>query len=303
MVLLSIGFTPEKCDVYGKLSEIPTYFKARGINIGLIESDSGEFHFVKCVICDEDANKCSMPEIKEAFNIYVSNILYQIIVDNFEIDILNRVIKENYYYFKPDEIQKIINKCLDVLKGYNVTSSDYYNLYLNRKNRIVNKILEYIIENTDIVLEGFLRFRLKELNGDLEDIVDKVVEEYLIEREYDEFIKLLKYFVEIQESRIEVVNIVIEDNGMYCMYDSNYNEITDELIRDLAGEVLTGEVSYDDLLVSSLITLAPRHIIIHNLPNIRNKEIIDTVKSVFTERIKICTGCDLCIKKSPLHRI
>jgi putative sporulation protein YtxC len=167
----------------------------------------------------------------------------------------------------------------------------------------LNKILEYIIENTDIVLEGFLRFRLKELNADLEDIVDRVVEEYLIEREYDEFIKLLKYFVEIQESRIEIVNIVIEDNGTYCMYDSSYNEITDELIQDIAGEVLTGEVSYDDLLVSSLITLAPRYIVIHNLSNVRNKEIIDTIRNVFADRVRICTGCDLCIKTNPLHRI
>jgi putative sporulation protein YtxC len=197
----------------------------------------------------------------------------------------------------------LVRSHLSFIKSLRSSIGSDYLYYITRKDKIVKKIYEYISDSTDIIIEGFLRFRLKELNGELEDLVDKIVEEYLVEREYNEFIKLLKYFVEIQESRIDTVNVVIDAYGKYCMYDNNHNEITEEFLKDLLSENMGGEVSYDDLFVSSLITAAPRYIIIHNLFNTHNKEIIETIKNVFNERVKICTGCDLCMSKSPVHKL
>lgn len=301
MVLLSIGYTAGKCDLYEKLNELSSCFKESGINIGLVESDSGSQHFIKCVIRDEDG--CSVDEIRKSFNIYVSNILYGIIVDNFEMDAISKIIKNNYYYFKSNESEDIARRCVELLKGSNSSSSEDYMIYINRKNAIVNRLNEYLNENTDIVLEGFLRFRLKDMSSEIEDVVDKVVEEYLIEREYNEFIKLLRYFVEIQESRIGILNIVINMDGSFCMYDDKNAEITDEMFKELMGEGLNGEKNNDDLLVSSLITMAPRFIIIHNASYITNKEIIETIKNVFPDRMKECPGCDLCEHKSPAHKM
>ncbi|EET86548.1 sporulation protein YtxC, partial [Clostridium carboxidivorans P7] len=72
---------------------------------------------------------------------------------------------------------------------------------------------------------GFITFRMKELREDLEEIVDKVVERYMTEKEYNEFIKLLKYFVEIQESKIEEINIIIKSDGKYLIQDKEGNDI------------------------------------------------------------------------------
>lgn len=303
MVILSIGYTSGKCDVYERLNELSACFKEKGINIGLVESDSGEMHFIKCVIRDEDNSSYSIEQIRRSFNVYAANILYQVIVDNYQIDTINRIMKNNYQYFKDDETNEISKKCAAILNGTSTSSSEDYSIYINRKNAIVSRLYEYINENTDIILEGFLRFRLKEFNNELEDVIDKVVEEYLIEREYNEFIKLLKYFVEIQESRIAVVNIVINVDGSYCMYDDSCREITEEILKELTGENLNGDKNYDDLLVSALITMAPRYIIIHNISNIRNKEVVETIKNVFCERVKTCQGCDLCISKNPAHKL
>lgn len=302
MVLLSIGFVPEKCDIYEKLDELSNYFSNKGIHINLVESDNGSMHFVKCIISDEDSRKYCLPEVREAFNVYAASLLYDVIVDSFEIDAVNKIIKENYYYFKPEEVEEVKEKCRKMLSGTEINSNDSYVLYLNRKSRIMDKILDYINENVDIVLEGFLRFRLRDINSELEEIVDRVVEEYLIEKEYNEFIKLLKYFVDIQESAIDTVNIVIEESGVYSIYDSSNNEITRELQKDMLGEMIGGEVNNDDLLVSCLITVAPKEIIIHNLSNIKNKEIIETIKNVFCERVRICPGCHLCLDRKPVHR-
>ena len=58
---------------------------------------------------------------------------------------------------------------------------------------------------------------MKELRSDIEEIIDKVIEGYMVEKEYKEFIKLLKYFVDIQESKIDLINIVI-DNEVTVFY-------------------------------------------------------------------------------------
>lgn len=301
MVLLSIGSASGKCDIYYRLKEIVSLFKDKDISIGLVESDSEDMHFIKCVVKDEDSKGCNMSEIKKDFDIYAANIIHETIVDNFETEMVKKILKENHSYFKENEIKEITDKCISVLNGSAALPGGDYLFSLNIKERMVKKIYEYISENTDIILEGFVRFRLKEFNSDLEDIVDRVVEEYLIEREYNEFIKLLKYFVDIQESRIDIVNIVAVYDGSYCMYDGMNNEITDELLKDLINEGVGGEISHDDMLVSSLITAAPRFIIIHNVSNIKNKEMLETIKSVFNDRVKICPGCSLCINKA--HRI
>lgn len=297
MVLLSIGFASDKCDLYNKLVELTDCFKEKGISIGLVESDNEDMHFIKCVVKDEDYSRCSVPQIKSSFDIYAANIIYQALVDNFQSSVISKIIRDNYNYFRVDEAADIINRCTNILNEDTRVKNGDFN-YGSRKERVIEKIYEYISENTDIVLEGFIRFRLKELNSELTELVDKVVEEYLIEREYNEFIKLLKYFVEVQESRVEIVNVVVKGDGTYSMYDGDKNEITQDLLSEMADEGLCGEINYDDLLVSSLITAAPKFIVIHNLPNVKNREMIETINNVFCDRVKVCTGCSLCTRHS-----
>ena len=104
---------------------------------------------------------------------------------------------------------------------------------INRKNSIIDKITRCIEENNEINISGFLTFRTKELKKDLECIVDKVVEEYMVEKEYNEFIKLLKYFVEIQESKVDEVNILIEKNGDYYLRDEEGNDLVGNMLMEL----------------------------------------------------------------------
>jgi putative sporulation protein YtxC len=166
--------------------------------------------------------------------------------------------------------------------------------FLKRKNIIVRRLIEYFEGSDELILKGFVTFRLKDYINELEEVVDRAVDDYLTEREYKEFIRLLKYFVEIQEPKFDTVHILAEYSGKYSLLDNNENEITNECIRDFVNEVNEGEINYDDLLVSSLITLAPKKIIIHNMGQIGNKELLETIKSIFPNKISVCEICHLC---------
>ncbi len=51
---------------------------------------------------------------------------------------------------------------------------------------------------------------MKELRSNIEIIIDRIIENYIIDKEYEEFIRLLKYFVNIQDSKLQEVNLTIQ---------------------------------------------------------------------------------------------
>jgi putative sporulation protein YtxC len=87
----------------------------------------------------------------------------------------------------------------------------------------------------------------------------------------------------------------MNSDGKYYIYDHNNRLISDEYLEELANEMTDKEIGYDDLLISSLITLAPNRIIIHPSHNITKKEIINTIEKVFSGKVEICSGCKICI--------
>lgn len=120
--------------------------------------------------------------------------------------------------------------------------------------------------------------------------MERAVDEFVIEKEYNEFIELLRYFVEIQEPRIGLVNVLQETDGSFQIMDSNENIIKNEYLEGYLVDMFDGEVEYEDLLVSALINIAPEKILLH----FDDAEVEKTVKSIFGERVSICQGCYLC---------
>ncbi len=108
-----------------------------------------------------------------------------------------------------------------------------------------------------MILEGFVNFRLKEYIKDLEEIVDKAVDDFLMEREYREFIRLLRYFVDIQEPKFNTIHVIAGYDDKYILLNEEKREITNECIQEFMNDISNEEINYDDLLVSSLITMAP----------------------------------------------
>ena len=154
--------------------------------------------------------------------------------------------------------------------------------------------MDYFDNSNSIILDGFVNFRLKDYIRNLEEIVDKAVDDFLMDREYREFIRLLRYFVEIQEPKIDTVHVIVNYDNKYTLLDGSKREITNECIQEYVNEITEGEINYDDLLVSSLITFAPRKVVIHSMGHSRNKELMETIKNVFYGRVIICQGCELC---------
>lgn len=154
------------------------------------------------------------------------------------------------------------------------------------KSEINNRTLRFISSSDYINIDGFVTFRMKDFVKDVKKDIANTVNELRVEKEYNEFINLLKYFVEIQRPKIETIHIHCKSGG-YKLMDGNGQLIDNRLMESLAKEVCEKGVNNDDLLVSTLITLAPGNIIIHNYGLFNNRELLQTINRVFGKRVKL----------------
>jgi len=290
MLLLTVVYEKSREDIIGQVAEIKEYFQSKDVAFGASESIEGNTHFLKIFCSDEKFDD----RLLNMFNIYMANILYNVVIDEFYSKEMDYFLTDTYFFLKNDEVGEIKQKSKIALKSEGAILDENMVYCLNRKNSIMKKIVQCIEENREINIKGFITFRMKELRGDLESIVDKVVENYMVEKEYNEFIKLLKYFVDIQESKIEEVNIIIKNDGTYIIQDDKGKDIFAQMLNELEEIKYTGMVSVEDMLISSLITNSPKNIIIHCADNSVNKELIDTIQNVFLDRVKLCDKCKIC---------
>ncbi|MCY6482772.1 putative sporulation protein YtxC [Clostridium aestuarii] len=291
MILLTVVYEDEKEDIVNELNEVKRHFEEKNVFIGISESINEKIHFIK-IFCDDEIDN----KIINKFNLYIASILYKVVINEFCYDEIQKFLNDTYFFLKYEEMSDIVAKSLKILRNEEVEFDDDMIYYINKKNNIINKIKKCIEENNEINIEGFITFRMKELTADLEGIVSKVVEKYMIEKEYDEFIKLLKYFVDVQESKIEEINIIIQQDSRYLIQDKDGNDIMKEILSDLSDAKYNGAVSIEDLIISGLITYCPQKIIIHCRNNCINKEIINTIKKVFEDKVSFCDDCKMCKK-------
>ena len=108
---------------------------------------------------------------------------------------------------------------------------------------------------------------------------------------------MLKYFVEIQESKIEKVNIIIDGEGNYSIVDIDKKDIFSEFMKEIIECKVDNEVKMEDIIISGLITNAPKSVVIHGKENCINKEFINTIENVFGNKVSFCKDCNLCAEK------
>ncbi|MBA1334323.1 MAG: hypothetical protein HPY66_2172 [Firmicutes bacterium] len=302
MDLISIGINDNTETIQERLQAELSILSKQGIDVRLNERNQGNLRFFDCSISSASTGKFSFNDIIYISKHYIANAISDIIIEEMEKNILKKCIDLNYYYFNDEERVRILDFACKTL-GSRGSDSDENGVYkLSRKARILQRVLDYLDFNTNIIIDGFIRFRMKEYVTELEEAVDKAVEEYLMEREYNEFIKLLRYFVEIQEPKVSTVNILKNKDGSYTLIDEEGRTISNELLDDLAGEVLENNINYDDLLVSSLITIAPTKIVFHSNQISENSEVLDTVRKVFYQKVIMCHGCEMCRLKKPIEK-
>lgn len=297
MFLVAIGVCDNaeiiKADIYRQLDET----KKDGIDVVNDDYYVGDALFVRCGIRDKLLNILTDKKAYEELKYTLSKALTEVIIAHYELKLLRKIAKANFFYLSERERASVIENAQKLLKEEKMMQpGGFYKA--TRRSRIMRSILEYLDVENEINIEGFVNFRLNAYINELNETIERALEIFVAEREYNEFIKLLRYFVEIQECKIDTINLCQSKDGRYIMYDESRNRISSEYFDELRSEMLDESINYDDLLISTLITISPNKIIIHDMESFKNKELLQTIMNVFAERITICSKCDLCSSQS-----
>ena len=135
----------------------------------------------------------------------------------------------------------------------------------------------------------------------LEDVVDEAVNSFVVEKEYLEFISLLKMYVNSQNSNCDVVHLIYNNNNSTLLdKDKNQINVSDDIFK--AKYLSDISFSSNDYALNTLLTLVPEKIYIHLIDNCID-EFIHTISLIFENRVEICTDCSICkiYKNNPIN--
>lgn len=218
----------------------------------------------------------------EEFYKILGNIITDTIIKFYEINIIRRILGFNYFYFDEFERNKIEEVCIESLKN---------NKFKNRNKTICNKIQKYLKKNKSMILDGFVTFRIKEYIEKIDELVDEGVNKYIVEKEYAEFISLLKMYVNSKEPETEEIHLIYT-NGESILLDKNKDIIT--IANNSFNAKYLSDITFssNDFALNALLSLLPKKINVHLIT--KKDEFIDTLCLIFEEKVYMCTDCNIC---------
>lgn len=225
---------------------------------------------IEIKISETNKENIDIESMTEEITILILNIM--------KYKLLKEYIWKQYHETYLNEEEKIYTYSLELFK----TKECFI------KDSIRNKINNYILTNDYINIEGFVNFRMKEFMKYISTIGDIAVEEYIIKKDQDEFINVLKYFIEIQEEKIDLLKVHILKDNSFILYDKYGNKIDNIDNEEIINMVIQENLNYEDYLISTLLTLCPGKIeILDTLKNNSSKEIVQTIKSIFGNKVNL----------------
>jgi len=276
-MLASIGVLDRRERLLAMLEEVAARFKKTG-RVQISPRREGPEEYLD-VTADLRAPQAA--EFRQA----IANAVGAHIVTDLEPILLKRICERTFRPVMEEERQAILSLAGRTLERDPKES---------RRELVARRIAEYLKGEARLNLRGFITFRLKDYVDDLEEAVDRAVDDFLVEREYAEFIRLLRYFVEAQTPHMEKVHVTVSRDGSFRIFDGGLAPLDGGDLKEFVFETVDTEVAYEDFLVSALISLAPAEIVIHDPAKRGDPSSITTVERVFCERLKHCGGCSLC---------
>lgn len=205
-----------------------------------------------------------------------------------EPDLIHRIITQEFQYRNPGESREIERYAYHLLDDSEAEEPSHR----RRKYRIARQVARYFYNHRDLAVDGYFQFRMKRYRDILMKLVEHAIDEYLLDQEYREFIDLLRYFVSIQQPKVPLVHVIHTGIRRFRLLDGEGRPLQMKEVDHTVEELMDQVSSHEDLIVSTLLTVAPEQVVLHT----RNPEenVVRTLMQVFEERMMICNGCSGC---------
>lgn len=215
----------------------------------------------------------------------ISDILASIVLEFYEDVIAKNLISNEYFYFNSTEKKDIF------MKFVNIRNNDI-ECFSSKEKILFNIFYNFLNFSNKLFLKGFVTFRLNNYVKELQTQIDSAVSQYLIEKEYNEFISLLKLYINTEPCQIEFVHLIYKDK-IPILLDKDKNII--RVDSNILNAKFLSDISFSnsDIALNTLLNILPKKIYIHLIDK-EVDEFITTIKLIFENKAIICTDCNIC---------
>ncbi|MNJ29830.1 putative sporulation protein YtxC [Paenibacillus bouchesdurhonensis] len=217
----------------------------------------------------------------------IALVVAEYVVDVREPGIIRKILTKDYELNESEKqaVEAICHKFLGMEEGQAEA----------RKARLmlIETAFHEMIEGQQrtLDLDGFITFRLQNYGMKLREMVDYAVEEFLLDKQYEDFIELLQYFVYFQEPLTPFIHVMHKRGSEFIILNERLKQI-EASSGDVVMRMADQELQMEDVIVSTLISLSPERILLHT----RDPEAlaITTIRRIFGERVQLCLRCPQC---------
>lgn len=211
---------------------------------------------------------------KEKIISKLSNILTKVILIFYNKHLIYNLLNTNYFYFSDFDKLKIYNYCIE--------NSKEKNFNIKRRKIIKKAFSSYFAYNKKVILTGFINFALKDYLKELDNIVDQSINNYIVEKEYIEFIDLLKCYINSQKSNSNTIYLLY-NNETSILLDENSNIIP---IADNVKSKYLSDINFseNDYCLNTLLNLLPKNLVIFHNSDFKD-EFLTTLELIFEDRV------------------
>jgi putative sporulation protein YtxC len=156
-----------------------------------------------------------------------------------------------------------------------------------RLQKLTSRFSFYLEDHEHLHLDGFLRFRLSDYRAEVQEAAETAIEERLMERQYQEFMALLKSMVEWQETRTSAVHVLHSGGHAFRLLDEEMRPLEQEFTAYNSSlpdeqQELQVEQEEESRVVSRLLAASPRQLYIHTPEP--ESQVIRTIIGIFGDR-------------------
>ena len=289
MSLYAVAVKHKTPDLPKKLGEGMFFFRKIGWKVSFAEKIIDHWPHLLCRVESSQGLEFDQEEL---FGKILAENLAILIMEEQASSYLEEIVWQTYFYFPRHERQEILRLAV---KHYENERSKEVGEHLFKEMREALEV--YLQRKQYLNLHGFILFRLRTWLDFLRKNVDRAVDDFLWEKEYQEFIELLKYFMTLQEPKISQVHVSLDENGQALLLDQYYRPMEEDQ-QNIHWDVCDSVSDVENQLVSKLISVAPHRVVLHKQVYNLYPKAVETLRYVFESRVTLCRRCKFCQSES-----
>ncbi|MDZ5472467.1 putative sporulation protein YtxC [Bacillus sp. 31A1R] len=226
--------------------------------------------------------------VKVSYNIELNDLVKRafshFIMEIKQVEWLQIILKEQFFYEDEDEQQQIIDIVQAILDGNRIDLHSFIEDD-DQVHRLEETIDQMFQENVSFSFDSFVRFRMRPFIDSLGKYVELAIDEYKMEQEYQMFIQMLREFLNGRKAKISQLHLMMDDEVTF--YDAQFYEIKRaELVRMVDRKLISNHPVYiDSVTIAPLLSISPETIYLYT--DDCEQPLIRTICNIFEERMII----------------